>query len=71
MARCCLEIATRDSDRRKAFGETIRKFEAVSFRVADLIARLDAARSLVDVAEDIWMKAPNQDDGFRSNEAST
>ena len=49
MARCCLEIAARYSDRRKAFGETIRKFEAVSFKIADSIARLDAARSLVFV----------------------
>jgi len=50
MARCCLEVAARYSDRRKAFGETLRKFEAVSFKIADSIARLDAARSLVYVA---------------------
>jgi alkylation response protein AidB-like acyl-CoA dehydrogenase len=50
MARCCLEIATRYSNRRKAFGETIRKFQAVSFKVADAISKLDAARSLVYVA---------------------
>src|SRR4030042_2062483 len=49
MARCCLAIAIRYSDRRKAFGETIRKFEAVSFKVADSIATLDAARTLVYV----------------------
>ncbi|MDO9123351.1 MAG: acyl-CoA dehydrogenase family protein [Deltaproteobacteria bacterium] len=50
MARSCLEIATRYSHRRKAFGETIRKFQAVSFKVADAIAKLDAARGLVYVA---------------------
>lgn len=50
MARCCLEIAARYSDRRKAFGDTIRRFEAVSFRVADSVTKLDAARSLVYVA---------------------
>jgi alkylation response protein AidB-like acyl-CoA dehydrogenase len=50
MARCCLELATRYSDRRKAFGETIRRFQAVSFKIADAIAKLDAARSLVYVA---------------------
>jgi len=49
MARCCLEVATRYSTRRKAFGETIRKFQAVSFKIADSIAKLDAARSLVYV----------------------
>jgi len=49
MARCCLEIAVRYSDRRKAFGERIRRFQAVSFKVADSIAKLDAARSLVYV----------------------
>ena len=49
MARCCLEIATRYSNRRKAFGEVIRRFEAVSFKIADSIAKLDAARSLVYV----------------------
>jgi hypothetical protein len=49
MARCCLEIATKYSNRRKAFGEVIRKFQAVSFKIADSIAKLDAARSLVYV----------------------
>ena len=49
MARCCLEIATRYTNRRKAFGETIRRFQAVSFKIADAIAKLDAARSLVYV----------------------
>ncbi|OGP75801.1 MAG: acyl-CoA dehydrogenase [Deltaproteobacteria bacterium RBG_16_49_23] len=50
MARCCLEIAVRYSNRRKAFGETLRRFQAVSFKVADAIAKLDAARGLVYVA---------------------
>ncbi len=49
MARCCLEIAVRYSNRRKAFGELIRRFQGVSFKVADSIAKLDAARSLVYV----------------------
>lgn len=50
MARCCLEVATRYTNRRKAFGDLIRRFQAVSFKVADSVARLDAARSLVYVA---------------------
>jgi acyl-CoA dehydrogenase len=47
MARAALEIAARYSDKRKAFGQKIRTFEAVSFKVADSITLLDAASSLV------------------------
>ncbi len=47
MARAALEIATRYSDRRKAFGQKIRTFEGVSFKVADSITLLDAASSIV------------------------
>jgi hypothetical protein len=47
MARTALEIATRYSDKRKAFGTKIRDFEAVSFKVADSITMLDAASGLV------------------------
>jgi len=47
VARTALEIATRYSDKRKAFGAKIRDFEAVSFKVADSITMLDAASGLV------------------------
>jgi acyl-CoA dehydrogenase len=47
MARAALEVAARYSDRRKAFGQKIRRFQAVSFKVADSITQLDAARMLV------------------------
>ena len=47
MARAALEIAARYSDRRRAFGKPIRRFEGVSFKVADSITLLDAASSLV------------------------
>ncbi len=47
MARSALEIATIYSSKRKAFGRRIRDFQAVSFKVADSITRLDAASSLV------------------------
>jgi acyl-CoA dehydrogenase len=60
MARCCLEIATRYTNRRKAFGETIRRFQAVSFKIADAIAKLDAARSLV------YVTARHVDEGLDS-----
>jgi len=49
-ARAALEIAARYADRRKAFGQKIRRFEAVSFKVADSITILDAARALVYAA---------------------
>ncbi len=47
MARAALEIAARYADRRKAFGQRIRSFEGVSFKIADSITGLDAARMLV------------------------
>lgn len=46
MARAALEVAVRYSDRRKAFGQKIRSFQGVSFKVADAITELDAARAL-------------------------
>ena len=47
MGRAALEVAARYSDQRRAFGDKIRRFEAVSFKVADSITLLDAARGLV------------------------
>ena len=47
MARAALEVATIYSTRRKAFGHVIKDFQAVSFKVADSVTRLDAARALV------------------------
>jgi len=49
-ARAALEVATRYSNRRKAFGKLIREFEAVSFKIADSITLLDSARALAYVA---------------------
>lgn len=50
MARAALEVATGYSTKRKAFNRIIKDFQAVSFKVADSITRLDAARSLVYTA---------------------
>jgi len=47
IARAALEIALRYSDKRKAFDKKIREFEGVSFKIADSITKLDAARCLV------------------------
>jgi alkylation response protein AidB-like acyl-CoA dehydrogenase len=45
MGRAAIEIAARYADRRKAFGQKIRQFEAVSFKVAESLTLLDAARA--------------------------
>jgi alkylation response protein AidB-like acyl-CoA dehydrogenase len=59
-ARAALEIAVRYSERRHAFGQPIRRFQGVSFRVADAITRLDAARGLVHLAaRAVDSRAPN------------
>jgi len=50
MGRAALEVAARYSERRKAFGEKIRRFQAVSFKIADSVTMLDAARGLVYAA---------------------
>jgi hypothetical protein len=59
MGRAALEIAARYADRRHAFGEKIRRFQGVSFKVAESLTLLDAARALnhgaaraADVGED-------------------
>jgi alkylation response protein AidB-like acyl-CoA dehydrogenase len=41
------DVAVRYADRRKAFGQKIRKFQGVSFKVADAITQIDAAWALV------------------------
>ncbi|MBN2159571.1 MAG: acyl-CoA/acyl-ACP dehydrogenase [Spirochaetes bacterium] len=45
--RPALEIATRYTTRRKAFGQPVMNFQAVGFKVADSALLLDAARSMV------------------------
>ncbi len=59
MGRAAFEIAARYADRRHAFGDKIRRFEGVSFKVAESLTLLDASRALnhgaaraVDVGEE-------------------
>ena len=47
LARAALEISARYANQRKAFGQKIREFEGVSFKIAESLTRLDAARALV------------------------
>lgn len=45
-----LDLAVRYSNRRRAFGKQIRKYQGISFLVADSITKLDAARGISYVA---------------------
>jgi alkylation response protein AidB-like acyl-CoA dehydrogenase len=49
-ARAALEVAIKYSTKRKAFGTQIRNFQGVNFKVAECMAKLDAARALVYTA---------------------
>ena len=57
-ARAMLEIAARYADKRKAFGQNIRHFEAVSFKIAESITKLDAVDAMV------YAVAKTLDDGI-------
>ena len=46
MARAALEIAVRYAHERQSFGKTIFEHQAVSFRLADMAASLEAAHQL-------------------------
>jgi len=45
-ARECLKIAVRYSDAREQFEKKIREFQGISFKIADMVASLDAGRLL-------------------------
>lgn len=45
--RPAIEIATKYTSRRKAFGQPIANFQAVGFKVADSVMLLDASRAMV------------------------
>jgi alkylation response protein AidB-like acyl-CoA dehydrogenase len=46
MGRAAIQIAARYADKCRAFGQKIRRFEGVSFKVAESLTLLDAARAL-------------------------
>ncbi|MFH1529460.1 MAG: acyl-CoA dehydrogenase family protein [Pseudomonadota bacterium] len=48
-ARPAVEVATRYTTRRKAFGRTINRFQGVSFQIAEAVTLLDAARAMIHV----------------------
>jgi len=45
--RPAIEIATDYTSKRKAFGRTINKFQAVSFKVAEAVIKLDSCRAFL------------------------
>jgi len=45
MGRAAIEIAARYANRRRAFGQKIRQFEGVNFKIAESLTLLDAARA--------------------------
>ncbi|TXT53853.1 MAG: Acyl-CoA dehydrogenase [Candidatus Thorarchaeota archaeon] len=47
MGQAAMEIAARYADKREAFGHSIRRYEGISFKIADCATELDAARGLV------------------------
>ena len=49
-AGAALDVAARYATKREAFGKKINKFQAVSFRIADSVAALDAGRALTYAA---------------------
>jgi acyl-CoA dehydrogenase len=52
MAQAALEAAIAYAGARRAFGKTLRDFQAVSHLLADMATRLEAARMLVYAAAD-------------------
>jgi len=61
-ARPALDIATTYTSKRKAFGQTINRFQGVSFQIAEAAMLLDASRSVC------YTTARAVDDGVDSNE---
>jgi len=45
--RASLDVAMNYADRRKAFGRPIRKFQAVSFMIAEAQTKIDASRAMI------------------------
>jgi alkylation response protein AidB-like acyl-CoA dehydrogenase len=48
--KACLDVAMNYADRRKAFGRPIRKFQGVSFKVAEAQTLLDVSRAMIHQA---------------------
>ena len=59
LAKASLQVATKYSSKRKAFGQTIRNFQGVNFLISDSITLLDATRAIIyNTARSIDAGAP-------------
>jgi alkylation response protein AidB-like acyl-CoA dehydrogenase len=47
LARACFDSANAYASQRKQFGQPIRQFQAVAFKLADMVVSIDASRLLV------------------------
>ncbi|HME55786.1 MAG TPA: acyl-CoA dehydrogenase family protein [Candidatus Lokiarchaeia archaeon] len=47
IARTAFEIATKYANRREQFGKKLREFEGISFKIAEMYAKIEAGRLLV------------------------
>ena len=65
IARAAFEAARDYADERKSFGKPIREYQGISFKLADMATRLDAARLLTHRAA--WLK----DHGFRMTQEAS
>ena len=65
IARAAFEAAKDYADERKSFGKPIREYQGISFKLADMATRLDAARLLAYRAA--WLK----DHGFRMTQEAS
>ena len=65
IARAALEAARDYADERQSFGKPIREYQGISFKLADMATRLDAARLLTHRAA--WLK----DQGFRMTQEAS
>jgi alkylation response protein AidB-like acyl-CoA dehydrogenase len=45
-SRAILEVAARYANKRQAFGQTIRNFEGINFKIADCVTKLDGVSAL-------------------------
>ena len=65
IARAAFEAAKDYADERKSFGKPIREYQGISFKLADMATRLDAARLLTYRAA--WLK----DHGYRMTQEAS
>lgn len=67
VGRACLEAAVKYSKEREQFGQPIANFQAIQWKLADMSARLDAARLLMHQAA--WLRDRGEVCGPKAAEA--